>query len=214
MLCLSLQYDIIIIIWINIFGDVKKTNDNNHDIKVNIRKYSFIENFKADLRMVYFIIFYNFALNYLIYKAFNNAKEFAKDINIPTISRKNIAKIYNTIRIKIKNEMHLFWHNNLMGIEPSTDGKSQIEIDESKVITHDNNTRWMFGIFDRGNYDIRIFYVNDNRTKETLLPIIKKMFIHIIMKYIIIKIRLQLVLMLIIYFLLEYIVIVFFLSRS
>ena len=65
-----------------------KTNANNHDIKVNIRKYSFIENIRADLRMIYFIIFYN--------KAFTNAKEFAKDINIPTISRKNISKIYNT----------------------------------------------------------------------------------------------------------------------
>ncbi len=73
-----------------------KTNANNHDIKVNIRKYSFIENIRADLRMIYFIIFYNFALNNSVYKAFTNAKEFAKDINIPTISRKNISKIYNT----------------------------------------------------------------------------------------------------------------------
>ena len=61
-----------------------------------------------------------------------------------------------------------------MGTEPSIGGKSQIEIDESKVITNDNITRWMFVFVDRGNYDIRIFYVNDNRTKETLLPIIKK----------------------------------------
>ena len=60
-----------------------------------------------------------------------------------------------------------------MGMEPSTGGKSRIEIDESKVITNDNITRWMFGLVDRGNYDIRIFFVNDNRTRKTLLPIIK-----------------------------------------
>ena len=69
--------------------------------------------------------------------------------------------------------MHLYWQNNLMGMEPSTGGKSRIEIDESKVITNDNITRWMFGLVDRGNYDIRIFFVNDNRTRKTLLPIIK-----------------------------------------
>ena len=43
----------------------KKTNDNNHDIKVNIRKNSFIENIKAELRMVYFIIFFFFKLFYI-----------------------------------------------------------------------------------------------------------------------------------------------------
>ena len=63
-----------------------------------------------------------------------------------------------------------------MGFEPSIDSKSRKEIDESKVITNDNITHWMFGLVDRGNYDVRIFYVNDNRTKETMLSIIKKMF--------------------------------------
>ena len=59
----------------------KKTDANNHDIKVNIRKNSIIENSKADIKMVYFIVFYNFALNISIYKAFHNSKkEFAEDI--------------------------------------------------------------------------------------------------------------------------------------
>ena len=31
----------------------------------------------------------------------------------------------------------------------------------------------MFGIYDRGSKDCRIFYVDNNRTKETLLPIVK-----------------------------------------
>ena len=30
----------------------------------------------------------------------------------------------------------------------------------------------MLGIYDRGNYDIRIFYLNNNRTRDTLLPLI------------------------------------------
>ena len=32
----------------------------------------------------------------------------------------------------------------------------------------------MFGLVDRQNYDIRIFFVNNNRTRETLLPIVVK----------------------------------------
>ncbi len=47
-----------------------------------------------------------------------------------------------------------------------------MEIDESKIININNETRWMLGISDRGNYDILIFYVNNNRTKDSLLPLI------------------------------------------
>ena len=32
----------------------------------------------------------------------------------------------------------------------------------------------MFGIYDRGTKEVRIFFVDNNRTKETLLPIIKE----------------------------------------
>ena len=32
----------------------------------------------------------------------------------------------------------------------------------------------MFGIYDRGTSEVRIFFVDNNRTKETLLPIIHK----------------------------------------
>ena len=61
-----------------------------------------------------------------------------------------------------------------MGLEPNDRGKSYCEIDESKIINYNNETRWMFGIYDRGTKEIRIFFVDNNRTKETLLPLIKK----------------------------------------
>ena len=63
---------------------IQKNDANNYDIKINIRKNSIIENIKVDLRIVYFFIFYNFALNISISKAFNNSKDFAKDIKIHT----------------------------------------------------------------------------------------------------------------------------------
>ena len=36
----------------------------------------------------------------------------------------------------------------------------------------------MFGIVDRNNYDIRIFFVNDTRTKELLPLIIKNVYTY------------------------------------
>ena len=64
--------------------------------------------------------------------------------------------------------MHKTWAENKLGIEPGPNGKSYCEIDESKIINYNNETRWMFGIYDRGTNDIRIFFVDNNRTKQTL----------------------------------------------
>lgn len=61
-----------------------------------------------------------------------------------------------------------------MGLYPGQDGKSRLEIDESKMICLNGSVMWIFWIVDRNKYDIRIFFVKDNRTKETILPIIVK----------------------------------------
>lgn len=44
--------------------------------------------------------------------------------------------------------------------------ESQLEIDESKVININHETKWKFGIYDRGTYDILIFYVNNNGIRD------------------------------------------------
>ena len=69
--------------------------------------------------------------------------------------------------------MHNEWNQTQLGTEPCNNGKCYCEIDESKIINYNNETRWMFGIYGRGTHDIRIFYVDNNRTKETLIPIIE-----------------------------------------
>ena len=151
-----------------------KKGNNSHDIKINIRNGSIFSLMKCDLRILYFIIFNNFTKNNSVNATFRNCKEFCKDLKLETISRKYIGKIFNIIRHKIMENTHSYWNNNYMGMVPGVDGKSRIEIDESKLITFDNNIRWMFGLVDRNKYDIRLFFVNNNRVKETLLPIIIK----------------------------------------
>ena len=56
-----------------------------------------------------------------------------------------------------------------MGIEQWIDGKSRLEIDESKIETHNNNVNFMFGMKDKGSYDmsnLSIFYVKKIEQKK------------------------------------------------
>ena len=140
-----------------------KNGTNKHDDKCNIRYKSIFANTKTDIRILFFIIFENFIFNLPLNSVYKNCKEFSKDIEIENISRNYLAKIYNIFRIQIKKKMHKIWSTNKMGTEPCNDGKSKIEIDESKFITYNNRVRWMFGLVDRSQYDIRIFYIDDNR---------------------------------------------------
>ena len=145
---------------------------NKYDNKINIRRGSIFENIKADIRILYFLLFYNFVENKSIKESYNNCLEFCKQLKLGFIIKKLVSKFYLHIREKIMIKMHKNWENNPLGVEPCINGKSYCEIDESKIINYENQTRWMFGIYDRGSKDIRIFYVDNNRTKGTLLPIV------------------------------------------
>jgi len=70
----------------------RKDGDNPHNNKINIRKKSVIEDIKADIRLIYFIIFDNFALNASINNGFKNSLEFYKDLKIKMISKRSITK--------------------------------------------------------------------------------------------------------------------------
>ena len=52
-----------------------------------------------------------------------------------------LEKFFKIIRHKIMENTNSYWNNNYMGSDPGVDGKARIEIDESKVITFDNNVR-------------------------------------------------------------------------
>ena len=151
----------------------KKNIRYKHDNKINIRTNSILADMRSDIRLLFFIIFINFPKKLSINSIYKNCIEFSKDLQIESISKKHIGQILSIVRFYIMKSTHKFWKDNLMGEEPGLDGKSRIEIDESKIITLGNTTRWMFGLVDRAKYDICIFFVNDNRQKETLIPIIK-----------------------------------------
>ena len=64
---------------------------------------------------------------------------------------------------------------NLLGIEINQNlGYPSVEIDESKIISSGNLIFWMFGVIDRNTKEASVCCALNNRTKENLLPLIKK----------------------------------------
>ena len=152
---------------------MSKKRGNKPQLTVNIRNKSIFESTKTDLRILYFLLFYNFVENKSINQSYLNCKESTKQLWFESISNANIIKFYRVIREKIKNTMHKTWKDNLLGMESCENRKSYVEIDESKIVSYNGEVRWMFGLYERGSKEIRIFFVDNNRTKETLLPLIK-----------------------------------------
>ena len=96
----------------------KKKGLEPHDIKVNIRNNSIFSNFKTDIRILYFLLFYNFVENKSVKDSYLNCKELSKQLKIGKVTKRIVSKFFNTIRIKIKNKMHKTWAENKLGIEP------------------------------------------------------------------------------------------------
>ena len=79
----------------------------------------------------------------------------------------------NIIRLKIMHSFHNKCSHKNIGAEPADNAKPRIELDESKIVTFDNQVRWMLEFIDRGTKEIWIYYFNNDRTKEKILQIVK-----------------------------------------
>ena len=87
-----------------------------HDNKINIRSESILSDMRADIRILYLIIFENFTFRNSVNVTYKNCLEFSKDLKIETISKNYIGKIFNIIRLKIMETTYNFCKNNLMGM--------------------------------------------------------------------------------------------------
>lgn len=114
---------------------------NKHENKCNIRVKSIFEKMKCYIRLLYFIIFNNFIERKSINQTYYNCREFIKQIKIETISKKSISKFMNIIRLKIMHNFHNKCIHNQIGTEPADNSKPRIELDESKIVTFDNQVK-------------------------------------------------------------------------
>ena len=62
--------------------------------------------------------------------------------------------------------MHKDWKNTPLATEPYSDGISRVEIDESKIISNNDKTYYMFKLIDRQTKNARVYCVLDKRTKK------------------------------------------------
>ena len=147
---------------------------NNHDIKKNNRECSVFEFISIPLPILYFLTFYCFIEKYSLDKSFLEVNENMNLFDGKTCTKKTIGKLYSILREKIKNSMHKIWKNNLMGSNPSEEGYSVFEIDESEIIGNNQVIYWMFGMIDRITKESRVFCVLNDRTSNNLMKIIKE----------------------------------------
>ena len=124
--------------------------------------------------MRHFLIYDCFLYNLSANKAFIEYQKFKEIIEVGDYSLLNIQKFYRKIRSRIKERMHKEWKQVKLASEPCNGGIPRVEIDESKIIGNSEKVFYMFGIIDRYDNNCRVFCVLDNRSRETLLPIIEQ----------------------------------------
>ena len=79
-----------------------KRGINRHDNRINLRKGSIFEKIKVDIRMLYFLIFYNFIENKSVKLSYINSKEFAKQLKLDYITKKSVSKFFKILHKKLK----------------------------------------------------------------------------------------------------------------
>ena len=112
--------------------------------------------------MLYFIIFYNFMKNKSVKNSYINSKEFSKQLKLDYISKNSVSRFFKIIHNKIKCKMPKMWNEKKLWMEPSQNCKSYCEIDVSKIVSYNNEIRWMFTIYDRGSKEIFSMYMKFN----------------------------------------------------
>ena len=152
-----------------------RSNNPIHDIKINLRAESHLEDCRYNIQIIYFLLFYCFTEKKSINSTLTECEEFAKKIGVTSITRQSVIKFYAHIRNILRKKMHYNWSKKLLGEDGILDDNGYIscEIDESEIIGNQNVIYWMFGIIDRGTKEARVFCVLNNRTKENLLPLVK-----------------------------------------
>ena len=66
---------------------MQKIGNDPHDIKLNIRKGSIFEDIKADIRILYFLIFYNFVENKSVKESYINIIEFCSQFKLEKMTK-------------------------------------------------------------------------------------------------------------------------------
>ena len=79
-----------------------RRNNPNHDIKINLRAESKLEDCRLNIQIIYFLLFYCFTEKKSINSTLTESEEFAKKIGVTSITKQSIINFFAHIRNVIK----------------------------------------------------------------------------------------------------------------
>jgi len=123
---------------------------------------------RVDIRLLLKIALELFEDNYSIEKSFNQILEWQEKLSITTI-QEIFQKLRNFVTLNMMKE----WQECQIGIVPAQDGIPRVEVDETHLLHSDGQPVWLFGMYDRGTQDVRLIVVGNDRSSNTLLPLIR-----------------------------------------
>ena len=85
-------------------------NDGKHDVKINIRNNSCLEDLHINIKSLYFLIFHCFSEGKSVNETLVEHKDFANKIGVQNVSLNSICKVFNKLRKQIKINTHLKWN--------------------------------------------------------------------------------------------------------
>ena len=134
-----------------------RDHNPNQEVKINIRTQSFLEGLHINIQILYFVIFHCFVEAKSLNDNLIETNEFAKILNITSVSKISLSKLVGLLRNKIKEKAHIMWSKTFLDQEIGEYGYASIEIDESKIISNNEDFFWMFGLISRKTKEARIF---------------------------------------------------------
>ncbi len=135
-----------------------KRGINAHYIKISIRKNTIFENSNMPISNLYFHIFTCFIERYTVERSLNELLQ-----NNLKSSKQSINLLYKRIRAKITSKMMEIWRKNPIGTEPADGWVPRVECDETHLMKINNETIWLFGMYDRGIKQVRLYVVGNDR---------------------------------------------------
>ena len=89
-----------------------RSHSPSHDVKINIRKDSILENIYQNIQTFYFLIFSCFNERKSIEDSMTESMNFANQIGVTGTKKQSISKILALLREKLRVEMHKNWKKN------------------------------------------------------------------------------------------------------
>ncbi|CAG9313127.1 unnamed protein product [Blepharisma stoltei] len=119
----------------------------NCNISLSVRRSSIFYRSRLQIRQIVLLIFRCFVREHPLITIVEDSE----------ISRDSVIKLFKKIRALIKEKVtEEYFTDTQLGIENEAgEGHPTVEVDETHLATIDGDTKWLFGLYDRGTEDFK-----------------------------------------------------------